>query len=151
MLNENGESSNGEAVEIIPPKKRLRRDPLTSLAGLIGEAGRIYRAMKSSKMDHEKGRSLMWSLAQIRPMIEAEALERIERRLDELTEHAEQRYGRQRGARCCGCQIEMQRSCRCRAYANSADVPLDDSCGTRVSRKYLTLLVSPVGIEPTTL
>ena len=93
-LNENGESPKGEVVEIIPPKKRrLRRDPLTSLAGLIGEAGRIYRAMKSGKMDHERGRSLMWSLAQIRPMLEAQALERIEKRLDDLSEQAEQRYG----------------------------------------------------------
>ena len=85
-------------VEIIPPKKRrLRRDPLTSLAGLIGEAGRIYRAMKSGKMDHERGRSLMWSLAQIRPMLEAQALEGIEKRLEQLTDHAEQRYGQRAG------------------------------------------------------
>ena len=98
-MNQNGERRNGEAVEIIPPKKRrLRRGPLTSLAGLIGEAGRVYRAMKAGRLDHEKGRSLMWSLAQIRPMLEAEALQRIERRLDELSEHAEQRYG-QRGGR----------------------------------------------------
>ena len=95
-MNENGESPNGGAVEIIPPKKRrLRRDPLASLAGLIGEAGRVYRAMKSGKMDHEKGRSLMWSLAQIRPMLEAEALQRIEKRLEELTDHAERHGSRE--------------------------------------------------------
>ena len=44
-------------------------------------------------LDHEKGRSLMWSLSQIRPMLEAQELERINARLDELGQVAEGRYG----------------------------------------------------------
>jgi hypothetical protein len=74
-------------------KSGLRRNPLATLPGLIAEAGRVYRRMKSGKMDHEKGRSLMWSLSQIRPMLEAQELERINARLDELGQVAEVRYG----------------------------------------------------------
>ena len=98
-MSDNGESQNGEAVEIIPPRKRrVRRDPLTSLAGLIGEAGRIYRAMKAGSHGSRQGRrSLMWSLAQIRPMLEADASGRIEKRLEKLSEQAEQHYGRRAG------------------------------------------------------
>ena len=85
---------NAEGAQAIPPRKRrLRRNPLATLPGLISEAGRIYRQMKSGKLDHEKGRSLMWSLSQIRPMLEAQELERIEARLDELGQVAEGRYG----------------------------------------------------------
>jgi hypothetical protein len=72
---------------------RLRRAPLTTLPGLIREAGRIYRKMKTRKINHEEGRSLIWSLSQIRPMLEAQALERIEARLEQLNAHAEARSG----------------------------------------------------------
>jgi len=44
--------------------------------------------MKRNKMDHEMGRSLIWSLSQIRPMVEGLALEQMETRLKQLTEHA---------------------------------------------------------------
>ena len=53
--------------------------------------------MKSGKMDHDKGRSLVWCLSQIRPMLEAEALARIERRLDELGRHADGRHNGELG------------------------------------------------------
>ena len=89
MLDDKEESAQG----IRPRKSRLRRNPLTTLPGLISEAGRIYRQMKTGKLDHEKGRSLMWSLSQIRPMLEAQELEKIGARLEELSAHAEQRYG----------------------------------------------------------
>ena len=82
---------NAQEVEIILPKKQLRRNPLTTLTGLISETARVYRKMKSGKLDHEKGRSLVWVLAQQRAMLEAVALERIERRLDELGSYADQR------------------------------------------------------------
>jgi hypothetical protein len=40
--------------------------------------------MRRGKMDHGEGRSLVWVLAQLRAMVEAEALERIEGRLAEM-------------------------------------------------------------------
>ena len=58
----------------------------------VGEAGRIYRKMETREINHEEGRSLIWSLSQIRPMLEAQALERIEARLEQL--NAEARSGR---------------------------------------------------------
>ena len=70
--------------------RKIVRLPLTSLSGLIKEAGRVYRRMKDNKMDHETGRSLVWVLDRIRTMLEAQALERVEARLNELSEHAGQ-------------------------------------------------------------
>ena len=45
-------------------------------------ACRIFRKVESSKLSHEIDRSLIWQLAQIRPMLEFEALERIEEKLE---------------------------------------------------------------------
>ena len=75
-----------------PRKKRLRREPLTTLPGLIREAGRVYRQMRNGTLHHDKGRSLIWSLSQIRPMLEAQMLERIEARLELLNAAAEANY-----------------------------------------------------------
>lgn len=44
--------------------------------------------MKSEKMDLNKGRSLVWVLSQQRGMLEAQTLERLEARLDEVSGHA---------------------------------------------------------------
>jgi hypothetical protein len=60
------------------------RYSLNSLGGLLQEAGDIYRRMKARKIAHEEGRSLVWVLAQMRTMLEAQQLERIEDRLSEL-------------------------------------------------------------------
>jgi hypothetical protein len=68
--------------------RKIVRLPLTSLSGLIKEAGRVYRRMKDNKMDHETGRSLVWVLDRLRGMLEAQALERVEARLNELSEQA---------------------------------------------------------------
>jgi hypothetical protein len=68
-----------------------RRDPLTTLLGLLTEASRIYRKMKAGQLDHEKGRSLVWVLAQMRSMVETQHLERIEGKLNELHATAESR------------------------------------------------------------
>ena len=64
--------------------------PLTSLAGLIKEAARVYARVKDGKMPHEEGRSLVWILAQMRAMLEAQHLERIEAKLNQLSETAQQ-------------------------------------------------------------
>ncbi len=69
--------------------RKITRLPLTSLAGLIREAGRVYRRVKDGKMQHEEGRSLVWILAQMRAMLEAQHLERIEAKLDALAQMAE--------------------------------------------------------------
>ena len=65
-------------------KRSLIRHPLHTLAGLISEASRVYRAMRDNKLDHQQGRSLVWVLGQLRAMIETQALERLEQRLEEL-------------------------------------------------------------------
>ena len=44
-------------------------------------------------LDHEKGRSLVWVLAQMRAMLEAQELEQMNARLEELAQLAESRYG----------------------------------------------------------
>jgi hypothetical protein len=71
------------------PKTRVRQ-PLTSLGGLIAEAAKVYRLMRTGKLDHEQGRSLVWVLSQIRPMLEAQMLERIEAKLDAMAAAAPQ-------------------------------------------------------------
>ena len=71
----------------------LTREPLDTLAGLLKEAGSVYRRMKAGALEHEKGRSLVWVLSQMRAMLEAQALERLEQRLDELSTFAEQKHG----------------------------------------------------------
>ncbi|MGE0850994.1 MAG: hypothetical protein AB7O44_15430 [Hyphomicrobiaceae bacterium] len=62
---------------------------LLSLAGLLQEAGVVYRQMKAGTLEHDKGRSLVWVLAQMRAMLEAQHLERIEDKLDKLAQTAE--------------------------------------------------------------
>ena len=75
-------------------KRSLIRHPLTSLSGLIAEAARVYRAMRDNKIEHGKGRSLVWVLSQMRAMVETQALERLEQRLEELAPSIE---GKSRG------------------------------------------------------
>jgi hypothetical protein len=60
------------------------RNPLATLGGLTHEAVRIYCKMKAGKMHHNEGRSLMWVWSQMRSMVEAQALESIERKLAQL-------------------------------------------------------------------
>jgi hypothetical protein len=84
----NNETENTKAT---PRVIKRRRDPLTSLSGLLTEASRVYRRMKAGKLDHEKGRSLVWVLAQMRAMVEAQHLERIEAKLNHLNDAAQSR------------------------------------------------------------
>jgi len=53
-----------------------------ALSGLIAEATRVYRAAREKKLDHAEARSLV--CAQMRSMVETQALERLEARLEEL-------------------------------------------------------------------
>ena len=75
-------------------KRSLVRNPLTSLSGLIAEAARVYRQMRDKKLDHAEGRSLVRVLSQMRAMVETQALERLEQRLEELAPSIE---GKARG------------------------------------------------------
>jgi hypothetical protein len=68
----------------LPTKRSLIRHPLDTLSGLIAEAARVYRQVRDKKLDHAEGRSLVWILAQMRAMVETQALERLEQRLEEL-------------------------------------------------------------------
>jgi hypothetical protein len=70
--------------ETSPEKRSLIRHPLHTLSGLIAEATRVYRAAREKKLDHAEARSFMWMLAQMRAMVETQALERLEARLEEL-------------------------------------------------------------------
>jgi hypothetical protein len=84
---------NNEAeITIAAPRIiKRRRDALATLAGLLAEASRVYRRMKVGKLDHDKGRSLVWVLAQMRAMVENQHLERIEAKLNQLQSMAESR------------------------------------------------------------
>jgi phage shock protein A len=64
---------------------------LTSLSDVIGELGQIYRAVKARKMPEERGKTLAWILGQLRSALEAQSLERLEQRLDELAPAMETR------------------------------------------------------------
>lgn len=76
--------------EVEPPAKRtLVRHPLDTLNGIIAEATRVYRQVRDGKLDHAEGRSLVWMLAQMRAMVETQALERLEQRLEELAPSSE--------------------------------------------------------------
>jgi hypothetical protein len=77
-------------------KRSLIRHPLHTLGGIIAEACRVYRQMRDNKLDHQQGRSLVWVLAQMRAMVETQALERLEARLEELAPGIEGRgHGQQ--------------------------------------------------------
>jgi hypothetical protein len=74
-------------------KSTLVRQPLTTIGGIIAEAAKIYRLARKDRMDHEKARSLVWMLAQLRTMVETQTLERLEKRLEELAPEVEARHG----------------------------------------------------------
>jgi hypothetical protein len=79
-------------------KRSLIRHSLDSLSGLIAEATRVYREARDKKLDHGEARSLVWMLSQMRAMVETQALERLEQRLEELSPSIEGRTNGQQGA-----------------------------------------------------
>ena len=52
------------------------------MAGLRQRACRIFPKVESSKLSHEIDRSLIWQLAQIRPMLELKRLRKFEEKLE---------------------------------------------------------------------
>ena len=64
--------------------RRVPRQALTTLAGILAEMGRIYRQARAKKLHHEEARSLVWMLGQMRAAAEALELERLHGRLDEM-------------------------------------------------------------------
>lgn len=74
-------------------KRSKLRHPLGTLAGVIAETTKVYREMRDNKLDHGQGRSLVWVLSQLRAMVETQALERLEQRLEELAPSIEARHG----------------------------------------------------------
>ena len=65
-------------------KWSLVRAPLSSLGGVIAETTKVYREARNGKITHNQARSLVWMLSQLRAMLETQALECIEQRLEEL-------------------------------------------------------------------
>ena len=76
---------NKKAQLATPRKGRtIVRCSLASLAGIIAEAGKVYREVRTGKVEHEEGRSLVWILSQLRAMVETKALADIEEKLEAL-------------------------------------------------------------------
>ena len=69
-----------------PRKATVVRQPLDSIGGIIAEAAKVYRMARSGKMEHDKARSLVWMLGQLRTMVETTALAEVEARLDAIME-----------------------------------------------------------------
>lgn len=53
--------------------------------------------MKKGRNDHEKGRSLVWVLAQMRGIVEAQEIEKLTTRLEELQQLAERKHSNGHG------------------------------------------------------
>jgi hypothetical protein len=62
--------------------KTRTRQSLASIGGVVAEMASLYRRMKAGTLDHKEGRSLVWVLDRLRAAVEAEALQRIEAKLD---------------------------------------------------------------------
>jgi hypothetical protein len=71
--------------------RKVKRHPLDTVEGLLGETLRVYRAMKADTLDIDKGKALVWVLMAARAMVEARGLARIEERLRKMGATAEQR------------------------------------------------------------
>ena len=71
--------------------RKFTRLSLSTIGGVIKEAGAIYRAVKAGKLDHEEGRSLVWMLAQLRTMLESQLLEEMHAKLSQVTQQADTR------------------------------------------------------------
>ena len=77
-------TKNKKAKTTPKSKRTLVRAPLSSLGGVIAETTKVYREARNGKIPHKEARSLVWMLGQLRAMLETQALEHIEQRLEEL-------------------------------------------------------------------
>jgi hypothetical protein len=59
----------------------------------------VYRAARDKKLDHAEARSLVWMPAQMRGMVETQALERLKQRLEELAPSIEEKPNGYTGSR----------------------------------------------------
>ena len=84
--------------------RRTHRNPLATLKGLTRESSQIYRKVKKGRIDHEQGRSLVWVLAQMRAMVEAQLLDSIQGKLEQLAANNGQTavYYQHRAQHVCG-------------------------------------------------
>lgn len=69
--------------------KQLVRVPLGGLGGVIKEMATVYRMARHGKMAHDNARSLVWVLDKLRCALEAQALERLEAKMDAIAKTAE--------------------------------------------------------------
>ncbi len=80
-------------------KDRKKRAPqpvrmaLDNLSGIITEAGKVYRLARAGQLPTDKAAKLVWMLGQLRAMVETQALERLEAKLDALSEAAARHNG----------------------------------------------------------
>jgi hypothetical protein len=76
--NKTGLTINGETGKAIDTPRLLRTPPikLDSLKSVREEAGRVYREMRTGKVDKADGTKLIFVLDVLRRMIEADELER---------------------------------------------------------------------------
>ena len=65
-------------------KRTLVRSPLNTLGGVIAETTKVYREARDGKLDQFEAKGFIWMLSQLRGMLETQALEQIERKLEEL-------------------------------------------------------------------
>ena len=77
-------TKNKKAKATPQTNRTLVRAPLSSLGGIIAETTKVYREARNGKIPHKEARSLVWMLGQLRAMLETQALEHIEQRLEEL-------------------------------------------------------------------
>jgi hypothetical protein len=79
-----------------PGSQGPRVGHLDTLTGILREMGCVYREMRVGKTEIADGSKLIYSLRCMRDVIETIAIERIEKRLDEMAEQIAQR-GTERG------------------------------------------------------
>ena len=79
MMDRAGMSAKGRLLDLLSANMRHGR------GGWLAPARLPYLSQgRERQVESRIGRSLIWQLAQITPMLEAEALERIEARLEQL-------------------------------------------------------------------
>lgn len=71
-----------------PSGYKSRRNPLKSQEGIVAEMARLYRLARRGKLDPHEARSHIWCLEKIGQRLDAITMDRIERRLAEMSGNA---------------------------------------------------------------